>query len=70
LKDHLQEEKYEARIKTEIALLNYEAMENLDKAINGMKALLEKDRGKMPAYMISECYVNLGSWDKEVCESS
>ena len=45
-------------------------MENLDKAINGMKALLEKDRGKMPAYMISECYVNLGSWDKEVCESS
>jgi tetratricopeptide (TPR) repeat protein len=69
LKNHLPPEKYEARIKTEIALLNYDASDNIEKAITGMKNLLEEDKGKMPPELMSECYLNLGKWDKEFSES-
>jgi len=34
-----------------------------------MKSLLEIDKGKMPNELASECYINLGKWDKEICEN-
>jgi hypothetical protein len=47
LKSHLSPDKYESRIKTDIALLGYEATDNIERAIEGMKKLLDQDKGKM-----------------------
>ncbi|MBK8156653.1 MAG: hypothetical protein IPK55_11965 [Streptococcus sp.] len=69
LKSHLSPDKYESRIKTDIALLGYEATDNIERAIEGMKKLLDQDKGEMQGELISECYVTLGKWDKEHCES-
>ncbi len=59
---------YESIVKTDVALLWYKATENVEDAISNMKILLDQDWGKMPWELMSECYVMLGTWEKEICE--